>query len=256
MNKLCAHSCLCVTTLAGDDLTCTNVSSNPECERMRSKPEPLSSSRPCAANHTECTAKAMYSSIQSQVVLDTLKTQRKGGGEGQDYCTVEQKRETSVVEYKSGTVFVPSGLRGVGGWVFGRVRRHLAMTFTPSRAMLRMELNGGACNSPTEPFSPGNFPEAKPTTIKDALKRWEEKHKTNPAEATEVIISFQWPPIEKMDSALGVLIKCETLIVCPPLVGSVTQQYTERNPISNPAHDGVTIPDQLCPLPELRANRS
>nr|CAD7433974.1 unnamed protein product [Timema monikensis] len=49
--------------------------------------------------------------------------------------------------------------RGVGGWVFGRVRRHLAMTFTPSRAMLRMELNGGACNSPTEPFSPGNFPE-------------------------------------------------------------------------------------------------
>nr|CAD7433319.1 unnamed protein product [Timema monikensis] len=37
---------------------------------------------------------------------------------------------------------------------------------------------------------------------------------------------------------------------------SVTQQYTERNPISNPAHDGVSIPDQLCPLPELRANRS
>nr|CAD7428941.1 unnamed protein product [Timema monikensis] len=37
-------------------------------------------------------------------------------------------------------------------------------------------------------------------------------------------------------------------------VGSVTQQYTESNPISNPAHDGFTIPDQLCPLPELRAN--
>nr|CAD7205912.1 unnamed protein product [Timema douglasi] len=51
--------------------------------------------------------------------------------------------------------------------------------------------------------------DAKPTTIKDALKRWEEKHKTNPAEATEVIISFQWPPIEKMDSMLGGLIKCE-----------------------------------------------
>nr|CAD7442775.1 unnamed protein product [Timema bartmani] len=53
------------------------------------------------------------------------------------------------------------------------------------------------------------FSRAKPTTIKDALKRWEEKHKTNAAEATEVIISFQWPPIEKMDSSLGVLTKCE-----------------------------------------------
>nr|CAD7589981.1 unnamed protein product [Timema genevievae] len=65
------------------------------------------------------------------------------------------------------------------------------------------------CKRNPNKFSGDKHSMAKPTTIKDALKRWEEKHKTNPAEATEVIISFQWPPIEKMDSSLGVLTKCE-----------------------------------------------
>nr|CAD7415511.1 unnamed protein product [Timema poppensis] len=63
---------------------------------------------------------------------------------------------------------------------------------------------------------------AKPTTIKDALKRWEEKHKTNPAEATEVIISFQWPPIEKMDSMLGGLIKCEKLSLSTNMIEKIS----------------------------------
>jgi dynein light chain 1 len=49
----------------------------------------------------------------------------------------------------------------------------------------------------------------KATTIKEALKRWEDKHKMSAAEATEVKLCFQWPPIEKMDNSLAVLAKCE-----------------------------------------------
>lgn len=50
---------------------------------------------------------------------------------------------------------------------------------------------------------------AKATTIKEALKRWEEKYKMSPSEAKEVQLQFQWPPIEKMDSTLGTLTNCE-----------------------------------------------
>ncbi|XP_046822339.1 dynein axonemal light chain 1-like isoform X3 [Vespa crabro] len=45
----------------------------------------------------------------------------------------------------------------------------------------------------------------KPTTCKEAIQRWEEKTGLNAAEAKEVILSFQWPPIEKMDNSLAVL---------------------------------------------------
>ncbi|KAF7398961.1 hypothetical protein HZH66_006858 [Vespula vulgaris] len=45
----------------------------------------------------------------------------------------------------------------------------------------------------------------KATTCKDAIQRWEEKTGMDAAEAKEVILSFQWPPIEKMDNNLAVL---------------------------------------------------
>lgn len=50
---------------------------------------------------------------------------------------------------------------------------------------------------------------AKATTIKDALKRWEDKTKENSADATVIELQFQWPPIEKMDNALSALVNCE-----------------------------------------------
>lgn len=50
---------------------------------------------------------------------------------------------------------------------------------------------------------------AKAITIKEALKRWEEQTKQNSAEATEIGLQFQWPPIEKMDNTLSTLLKCE-----------------------------------------------
>lgn len=51
---------------------------------------------------------------------------------------------------------------------------------------------------------------AKPTSIKDALKHWEETHEGETVtEATDVQLQFQWPPIEKMDATLSTLINCE-----------------------------------------------
>lgn len=49
----------------------------------------------------------------------------------------------------------------------------------------------------------------KATTIKEAIKRWEDKTGQNPATATEVSLVFQWPPIEKMDTSLSALTNCE-----------------------------------------------
>lgn len=46
---------------------------------------------------------------------------------------------------------------------------------------------------------------AKATTIKDAVKIWEEKNKKTAAEEDTVKLLFQIPPIEKMDASLSAL---------------------------------------------------
>lgn len=50
---------------------------------------------------------------------------------------------------------------------------------------------------------------AKATTIKEALKRWEDQNKRNANESKEIGLQFQWLPIEKMDNTLSALTKCE-----------------------------------------------
>lgn len=50
---------------------------------------------------------------------------------------------------------------------------------------------------------------AKATTIKEAIKKWEDKTGDKAETATEVILMFMWPPIEKMDSTLATLTNCE-----------------------------------------------
>lgn len=50
---------------------------------------------------------------------------------------------------------------------------------------------------------------SKATTIKEALKRWEDRTKENSIDATAIDLQFQWPPIEKMDNALSALVNCE-----------------------------------------------
>jgi dynein light chain 1, axonemal len=62
---------------------------------------------------------------------------------------------------------------------------------------------------------------AKATTIKDALKRWEEKTKQNATEAKEIDLFFQLPPIEKMDNILSNLVNCEKLSLSTNMVDKV-----------------------------------
>lgn len=72
---------------------------------------------------------------------------------------------------------------------------------------------------------------AKATTIKDALRRWEEKHEQNIAEATEVYMCFQWPPIEKMDNSLAVLTSCTKLSLSTNMIEKISGigQYLQSN---------------------------
>ncbi|XP_050297974.1 dynein axonemal light chain 1 [Anthonomus grandis grandis] len=63
---------------------------------------------------------------------------------------------------------------------------------------------------------------SKPTTIKDAIKRWEEKHQGEQiSEALEVGFQFQWPPIEKMDNSLSVLQKCRKLSLSTNMIEKI-----------------------------------
>lgn len=53
--------------------------------------------------------------------------------------------------------------------------------------------------------------QAKATTIKEALVKWEEKTGEKASEATAVKLYGQIPPIEKMDATLSNLVNCERL---------------------------------------------
>lgn len=62
---------------------------------------------------------------------------------------------------------------------------------------------------------------AKPTTCKEALRRWEEENQQSAATATEVILNFQWPPMEKMDNALAALTNCEKLSLSTNMIEKI-----------------------------------
>lgn len=50
---------------------------------------------------------------------------------------------------------------------------------------------------------------AKGTTVKEAIKLWEEKHNADATRATDIGLQFQKPPIEKMDASLLTLVNCQ-----------------------------------------------
>lgn len=51
-----------------------------------------------------------------------------------------------------------------------------------------------------------------PTTIKKALTLWQQENpEFDLGSAVDVQLQFRWPPIEKMDDNLSVLVKCERL---------------------------------------------
>uniref|UniRef100_A0A182LSZ5 Dynein axonemal light chain 1 n=1 Tax=Anopheles culicifacies TaxID=139723 RepID=A0A182LSZ5_9DIPT len=63
---------------------------------------------------------------------------------------------------------------------------------------------------------------ARSTTIKDALKRWQEEHDgQDPVEAADIQLQFRWPPIEKMDGTLGTLVNCQKLSLSSNMIEKI-----------------------------------
>lgn len=62
----------------------------------------------------------------------------------------------------------------------------------------------------------------KPTSCKDALKRWSEENEQELSTATEVILTFQWPPIERMDNSLSIISKCEKLSLSTNMIEKIS----------------------------------
>ncbi|XP_050084026.1 dynein axonemal light chain 1-like [Anopheles aquasalis] len=64
---------------------------------------------------------------------------------------------------------------------------------------------------------------ARPTTIKEALKRWQEENDgQDPAEATDIQLQFRYPPIEKMDGTLGTLVNCQKLSLSSNMIEKIS----------------------------------
>ncbi|XP_034531824.1 dynein light chain 1, axonemal [Notolabrus celidotus] len=70
---------------------------------------------------------------------------------------------------------------------------------------------------------------AKATTVKDALAKWEEKSGEKGSEATAIKLYAQVPPIEKMDSALSTLTKCEKLSLSTNCIEKITNLNGMKN---------------------------
>ncbi|XP_058059312.1 dynein axonemal light chain 1-like [Anopheles bellator] len=62
---------------------------------------------------------------------------------------------------------------------------------------------------------------AKATTIKEALKRMEDRTKTNSCDEKEIDLCFQWPPIEKMDTSFSTLIACQKLSLSTNMIDKI-----------------------------------
>ncbi|KAM4666564.1 dynein axonemal light chain 1 isoform 2-T2 [Amazona ochrocephala] len=84
----------------------------------------------------------------------------------------------------------------------GRLRQHGKENFE----LLSYPGAGHRIDPPSTPFC-----QAKATTIRGALARWEEKNGQKASEAKEVKLYGQIPPVEKMDESLSTLVNCEKL---------------------------------------------
>ncbi|KAJ2941887.1 hypothetical protein O0L34_g15714 [Tuta absoluta] len=62
----------------------------------------------------------------------------------------------------------------------------------------------------------------KATTIKEAIKKWEDKTGQQAATAADVNLMFQFPPIEKMDNTLACLTNCEKLSLSTNMIEKVS----------------------------------
>ncbi|XP_017755908.1 PREDICTED: dynein light chain 1, axonemal-like [Eufriesea mexicana] len=70
---------------------------------------------------------------------------------------------------------------------------------------------------------------AKATTCKEAIQRWEEKTSLNASEEKKIILSFQWPPIEKMDNNLAALTAVEKLSLSTNMIEKISGINSLKN---------------------------
>ncbi|XP_013862578.1 dynein axonemal light chain 1 [Austrofundulus limnaeus] len=63
---------------------------------------------------------------------------------------------------------------------------------------------------------------AKSMTVKEALRKWEEKSGEKASEAKDIKLYGQIPPIEKMDSSLSSLTSCEKLSLSTNCIEKIT----------------------------------
>ena len=70
---------------------------------------------------------------------------------------------------------------------------------------------------------------SKATTIKTALKKWEEASGKKAAEATDIKLIGQYPPIEKLDGPFHILINCEKLSLSTNMIVNIQNLQVLRN---------------------------
>ena len=68
-----------------------------------------------------------------------------------------------------------------------------------------------------------------PTTIKAALKKWEEASGKKSSEAKEIKLIGVYPPIEKMEGPLHILVNCEKLSLSTNLIVTIQNLQVLKN---------------------------
>lgn len=71
--------------------------------------------------------------------------------------------------------------------------------------------------------------QAKATTVREALAKWEEKSGEKASEATAIKLYGQVPSIEKMDASLSTLTKCEKLSLSTNCIEKITNLNGLKN---------------------------
>ena len=63
---------------------------------------------------------------------------------------------------------------------------------------------------------------SKPTSLKEAIAKWEEREGLKATQAKEIELQFQFPPIDKMTAQLSTLINCEKLSLSTNQIDRIT----------------------------------
>ncbi|KAM6068472.1 dynein axonemal light chain 1 isoform 3-T3 [Theristicus caerulescens] len=102
----------------------------------------------------------------------------------------------------------------------GRLRQHGKENFE----LLSYPGAGHRIDPPSTPFC-----QAKATTIKEALAKWEEKNGQKASEAKEVKLYGQIPPVERMDESLSMLVNCEKLSLSTNCIERIANLNSLKN---------------------------